>query len=433
MGWRAYTILIPLCSFTTISANLHVAHAESLSDLLPPLLKSHNLVSASEADLTAAKERIRETQGGWFPTAELTTYYGKERQNKPAGSINTDLITRQADLSVNQLIWDFGATNSRIHQARLRAKVSDFTLDSTKQDLILRAITAYLNVDRTARVLTFARVSEENIKKQTELENSLVREGAGLSSDVLQAKATLSGAQARRVRANGALSIARNAFRAVYHKDVNDITTLQKPNLPINLVPATLEEAVDIALRKNPKLRSADVGADIATEDINATKASAFYPKFDFIAGTTYKDNVSGTVGHQEEGIAKVQMTYPFNFGLTAINTLRATQSDASSAHKRVGETRDLIEQLVRDAWTNMNTAKETHKHLTNQANISAEFLGLARQERQAGTRSLLDVLNAETSLINANSDAVSVEADVAIAIFSLLHSMGRLSLDTVQ
>ncbi|MBT5938645.1 MAG: hypothetical protein HOG95_01875, partial [Rhodospirillaceae bacterium] len=52
--------------------------AESLTDLVRPLLKSHNLIKASQSDLKAAEERVKETRGGWYPTATVTTHYGKE-------------------------------------------------------------------------------------------------------------------------------------------------------------------------------------------------------------------------------------------------------------------------------------------------------------------------------------------------------------------
>jgi outer membrane protein, adhesin transport system len=407
--------------------------AESLTDLVRPLLKSHNLIKASQSDLKAAEERVKETRGGWYPTATVTTHYGKERQNKPTATDDTNLVTRQADISVNQLVWDFGATNSRIKASKLTAKASDFTVESTIQDLILRASVAFLNVDRSARVLTFARESEANIKRQTELEDALVRKGAGLSSDVLQAKATLSGAQARRVQAEGALAVARNAYRAVFHTDSANLSSLEKPIIPEQLIPPTVDEAIQTALRTNPKLRAADMGAAVAVETINSTKAAAFYPKFDIVASTTYKHNAGGTIGHQEEGLAKLQMSFPFNLGLTSINTLKASKSDAASANSRVGETRDLIEQLVRDSWSNLATAKATHQFLANQASISAEFLELARKERKLGNRSLLDVLNGETALINANSDATSARTDVVIATITLLNAMGRLELKAIQ
>ncbi len=76
-----------------------------------------------------------------------------------------------------------------------------------------------------------------------------------------------------------------------------------------------------------------------------------------------------------------------------------------------------------------MLTAKSNAEFLRNQANISGEFLVLARKERRLGKRSLLDVLNGETSYISALSSAVSAETDYALAAYKLLHAMGSLDL----
>ena len=68
-----------------------------------------------------------------------------------------------------------------------------------------------------------------------------------------------------------------------------------------------------------------------------------------------------------------------------------------------------------------------------NQARISNEFLELARTERQAGNRTLLDVLNGETAFINAQADAIAARIEVLINSYTLLSLMGGLTLDSVQ
>ena len=94
---------------------------------------------------------------------------------------------------------------------------------------------------------------------------------------------------------------------------------------------------------------------------------------------------------------------------------------------------RDQIEEQARNAWSNLITAGQNAALLQNQANIAAEFLDLARKERQLGKRTLIDVLAGETNLINAQSDAISAQSDVIIAGLTLLSVMGQLSVDVVS
>ena len=76
---------------------------------------------------------------------------------------------------------------------------------------------------------------------------------------------------------------------------------------------------------------------------------------------------------------------------------------------------------------------KQNFKFLANQATISAEFLELARKERKAGNKTLLDILGGETALINAKSDAAAAESAVLTMGYSLLGAMGILELSHIQ
>ena len=92
-----------------------------------------------------------------------------------------------------------------------------------------------------------------------------------------------------------------------------------------------------------------------------------------------------------------------------------------------------MIMQMLRTTWDGLRTAQQNAQFLTNQARISNEFLELARKERQAGNRTLLDVLGGETALINAQADAIAAKIEVLINSYTLLSLMGGLTLDSVE
>jgi adhesin transport system outer membrane protein len=401
--------------------------AEPLSDLLPEFLNTHNLTQAAKADISAAQETALAAKGGWYPVLTMTLTGGSERQNKPTATDNTNMVSREADFILTQRLWDGGATSSAIRAANLSQQQAEAIYTTTKSSLLLRAFSAYINIIRAAEGLGYARRSEENIKKQTELEDALVKSSAGFSTDVLQAKVQLAGAQARRVRAEGGLAIAMNVYRGVFNKKPGPTDGLIKPVLPVDLIPADVEEAVKLALTNNSFLISNYLTSEIAMETVNATRASSYSPTVEGILDWKHKKDVGSTGGYQQEVFAKVQVRFPFNLGFTAINTLRATEEAHSAANYRYANAKTVIEEATRNAWEQLKTAKSNAELLSNQANIAAEFLKLARQERAFGRRSLLDVLSGETALINSSSDAASAEIDIAIALFTLLDAMGEL------
>jgi len=406
--------------------------SSALFEKLTALLAKHKLIKAAEIEADAARDRVYSSVGGWFPRLNLTGFYGKEYQDNFAVE-NTLLVTREFDVSLTQLLWDFGLTNSQIRSSQLQLEQFQAQLIAARQDLLLRALSAHVNVRRTNEAMRFARESEDNIKRQAELEDALVERGAGLSTDVLQAKVTLAGAVARRVQSEGALEVAKNTYRTVFYEFPGDPTRLAKIEPPAFLLPETVEEAVALALEGNPNLRASMISVRVAEAAIDTTRATEFFPVFEMVAEAKFKKEVGGTVGFEKEYLGKIQFTFPFNLGLTAMNTLRAAESDAVAAATRVGDLRDQIEEQARNAWSNYQTASQNAALLRNQANIAAEFLELARKERQLGKRSLIDVLAGETNLINAQSDATSAEADVVIASLTLLSVMGQLGVETIS
>ncbi len=409
------------------------AQAQSLQAALDKMLAEHKRMQAAEADVEAARETAEAALGDWYPNLDVTGSWGYEKQNKPPGSDDTDLTPRKLDLKVTQQLWDFGSSNSAIRRAELSVRQSMATREATRQGMLLEGITAHLNVIRAHKLFNFAKGSVENIRRQAELEDARVQRGSGFSTDVLQAKTQLAGANARQIQTQGAVRSALNRYRAVFYADPESIEKMIEPRLPLELLPKSLDEAIKAVLEGNPQLEASRLSAEIAREDVVKTEADEFYPTLNAIAQEIRKVDDGGTAGSQMERIVKVELSYDFNLGLTARNTLRASEQTHVATVNRFGDARDSIEEQARNAWDALETARDNAEHLQNQANIAAEFLELARRERQLGNRSLIDVLAGETALINASSDAASAEIDVAVAVFTLLSTMGALDASVVQ
>ncbi len=420
------TILINLSTFAPS------VFADRLPDLLSEMLKKDNQIKAAQADLDAASETIKTAKGSYYPSLDITGTYGKEQQLKH-NSLDTSLVSREIDLTVTQRLWDFGATDAVVDIVKLQRDKIGSVLQATESNILLQAFAAYMNVLRTYSVHEFAVRSEMNVRLQTELEDSLVESGAGANTDILQAKVQLAGAMARRVQANGDLEIAKNTYRGIFLKEVGDISDMITPRLPLNKIPLTQSKAVEVALKDSPLLKSSNFDTLISKETIQQTLASSFGPTIDGVVDYKVKRDVGSTAGTQTEKFAKIQVKLPFNLGMTAINTLKSAELANSASNYRYADAKNQLEVRIRNAWQQLHTTKENAKLLKNQAKIAAAFLELAREERKLDRRSLLDVLSGEVALINAKSDAVSAETDIAISIVTLLDAMGVLTVDDLR
>lgn len=441
MGLTARIFGVSRCRTLALAAlglalGLAPAVAEPIGDLLPALLTSNNKVLAAKADLEAARQRVNVAWGGWYPNLSLTSWVGRQsiHPNQETGTPRTGASAHETDVSLSQLLYDFGKTNSQIDLAAIALALSDLQAATVEQTLLLDAVSSYVDLIKSREVVSYSRQSEDNIRHQTGLEEARVDQGAGYTTDVLQAKTQLAGAEAQRLLAEGAQANAVSHFKAVYLRDPGPAAGFRRPSTPADLLPRTVEDAVRIALTENPQVQSARTTVRLAEEGMHNTTLSALAPDLKVVAEAKDKSDVDGQFGRRREYVGKVQLSWPlgFNLGLTARNSMLASESGVAAAVAREADARVSVEEQVRKAWQSLATATTVARVQRNQANIAGEFLALARQERQLGLRSLIDVLSGETALINAKSAAASAESDVVTAAAGLLAAIGRLNVETV-
>ncbi len=432
---RGFPIKFVIAFFVAaaVLASAPGARAATLYENILELVKNHKQIKAKEAELVATQERLEAAWGDWYPTLDVTGSWGREKQNKTTGTADTEEVPRELDLKVTQMVWDFGAINAAIRRSRLGVERARTDLILTRQALILQGIEAHLNLIKTKKVLGFAEGSVGNIKRQAELEDARVQRGSGFTTDVLQAKTQLAGAEARRNNFADEFRIAQNVYRRFFQKEPGKVEDMEVPRTPFELLPKTVDELILITHENNPGLKSSRLLAAISRETVKETRADEFFPTLSAIAETKHKTDVGGTIGESSEQLFKVELSYSLNLGLTEINTLKATKQDQLSLAITHTDDRDAAEQDARNLWSELEKNRLNVVFLTNQANIAGEFLELARRERQLGNRSLIDVLAGETALINANSDATARETDVIISVFSILAIMGKLEIDVLK
>jgi len=404
----------------------------NLKAALKSVLNNHKTILATKSDIEAAKLRLKQSRGGYFPSLDVTANYGHENIIKYGPGNNTQLMARDATAKITQTITDFGLTKSTVETSRLSLKQTRATETQIKNDILLRAISAYLRIIQSRESVRFARQSVANIKKQTELEDAAVTAGGGLTSDVLQAKTQLAGAQARLIQFEGVLATSRHEFEYVFNSFPDNLNSLVLLKSVFDKLPKSQEEAEEITMKNNPSLIAARITEDIGKEAINTAKSSLF-PTVKGIVSHSEKQDFGGVVGFKRETSAKLDFAYPLNLSLSEYAGKDAAIESYLATSTRIRDQEDMIKQMLRTTWDGLKTAQQNAQFLTNQARISGEFLELARQERQAGNRTLLDVLGGETALINAQADAIAAKIEVLINSYTLLSLMGGLSIESIE
>ncbi|MFZ5799376.1 MAG: hypothetical protein C4563_03130 [Desulfobulbus sp.] len=423
--------LLFLCSCFALTAQPVLG--TPIQQFLPGLLESHERLKAAQEKTRSAEYLVRQHRAGYLPSVDFLSETGYEDIRKENGP-DTDYGDKTYNrLRASQLLWDFGATSGQVDKTENYLKQVTFEEADTRQEVLLEGILACVDIIRERDRLSYARRSEDNIKKQTGIEETMLEKGAGVRSDVLQAKSQLAAAMALRTEIEGELAIAKNRFQTMFGRTIQaeEINGLELTASYRKLVPASLDDAIDMALQTNPLLKAKALDRSIADHEIAARKA-AYYPRLEVVGQGKYRYNDDGLPGERTDAFLGLGVTYNLYRGGGDRAAVDAAVAQRSSFGMEFEEKKNLVLEQVRNSWQTLVTAEAKREILNNQAMLAVRFLELARKEREMGNRTLLEVLSAEVEYYRAMSNAVAAQAEANGAIFNLLKAIGILELDVL-
>ena len=430
MVYRKTVLFLCTCCILTANSTL----GATIQQYLPELLESHERVKAAQSKTKAVEYIVKQYKAGYLPSVDLISESGYENIYKENGA-ETDYDDKTYNrLRASQLLYDFGATSKQIDKSKTSLSQVTLEEEDIRQQVLLEGILACVNVIKERDRLSYAKRSEGNIKAQTGIEETLLDKGAGLRSDVLQAQSQLAAAQALRIEVNGELEIAKNRFRTVFGKTLqeDDINSLELTARYRQLVPVSLKTSINKALESNPGLKAKALDRNLAEDEVTARKA-AYYPRLELIGQGKYRNNDDGLEGTRTDFFVGLGITYNLYRGGADQAAVNAAMAERHSFVQQFEEEKDLVIEEVRNNWQTLVTAEAKQEVLTNQAMIAVRFLELARKEREMGNRTLLEVLSAEVEYYRAMSNTVAAQAEANGAIFSLLKSIGMLKLELLE
>jgi len=179
------------------------AFAESLQDEIARLIDTHPQLKGARDNVAAADEGIDSAFAAFLPSVDSSADFGREITDSPGTRSDrggSPTVWREsASLTISQTVFDGFGTPAALATAKIGKSIAEVALNSTQQNLLFAAISAYLDVLRNTRLLELAGANESTIQRQLKLEDERVKRGAGIAIDVLQAKLRLQVSKERRV------------------------------------------------------------------------------------------------------------------------------------------------------------------------------------------------------------------------------------------
>ena len=243
-----------------------------------------------------------------------------------------------------------------------------------------------------------------------------------------QSEARLATAESELTAAQGQLAVSRSHFLQSVGRPAE--TLEEVPPLP-TAVPANEDAALAIAIKQNPALMSAresERAARYAVDDA----IGALLPQVAVQGGYSYSEqNYTSSIGAGSvvHGLSIIgTISVPIYQGGAEEASVRQAKEWHAQAQLNVSVTDRQVRDAVTTAWNQYQTAEASIA--SNRATAEADeiaFIGV-RKEQQVGGRTVLDVLNAQQELLNAQVAVVASQRNLIVSAFQVLAASGNLT-----
>lgn len=422
---------VALAAAVLIGLSASPTLAESLRSALEAAYLNNPTLRAERAGLRATDEDVSQARAGWRPTVTATGDVGTERtRTTPAsvtpanpGGANT---TTPAGVSIalNQPIFRGFRTVSREKQAIATVEAGRAGLLGVEQSVLLLTVTAYMDVIRDRQIVELRRQNIEVLREQLRAAQARFEVGEVTRTDVAQAQSRLAEAISNLSEAQAQLAASAAAYNRVVGRSPG---TLQFPPRINSILPGNMDQAIAQGEQRNPEVLAAMHVEEASRYGIDVEKGSLF-PEVSLQLRYSWRSEPSASIDETETGSIVGQVTVPLYQSGAEYARIRQAQNINNQRRIQIIEARRAARETVVQAWTLLEAARETIQSATEQVSAAELAFEGVQQEAEVGTRTTLDVLDAEQELLNARVLLVTAQRDEIVRSYQLLSAIGRLT-----
>ncbi len=401
------------------------SQAEDLWDIYQLAQESDPQLLSAEAGNLASTEARAQSRSTLLPQINLSAEMA-ENSVDTSGVGTEDYSSQGYNLSLVQTIYhhDYYV---QLRQADASIARANAEFEAARQGLMLRVAEAYFNLLSARDNLDFAQAEKRAIEQQ--LRQTRQRFDVGLSAitDVHEAQAGYDAAVAQEIAAQNTLDLAREALMEITGQMPGQLIPLTEELPLVQPEPTDIDKWVETALEQNLSLLAADASALTAREEINRREAG-HYPTLDLVANHNYSDTSDASFGAERTtNTIGLQLNVPIYSGGFTSSHAREARHLYTQAEQNLEQARRSTVRQTRDAYLGV-TAGISQVQARKQALSSAQTALEATQAGfEVGTRTAVDVLNAQREKFRARRDYSRARYDYLLATLRLRQAAGTL------
>lgn len=406
------------------------AVADSLEDALVAAYNSNPDLRAERANLRSVDENVAQAISGWRPTISVDASIGlTTRRSAPSfGAPTQDLEPVTGSATVTQPVFTGFQTLNSFRQAQSQVRAGRANLLSVEQQTLLSAVTAYIDVWRDTAVVELNQNNVAVLRKQLEASQDRFSVGEITRTDVAQSEARLSGAISALITSESQLTNSR----ATYARIVGNSPGTLEPPPALPPLPTSQDEALSIARDANPDLERARHNERAAAFAVAVARGSLL-PQISFQGQFAHAEDTSITGSQSDEKSISGQLSWPFYQGGRAQSQVRQARQVKRQNQALIVSTERQVVEGVAQAWSSLTSARATIESDREQVRANEIAYEGVQREAEVGSRTTLDVLDAEQELLDARVALVGSQRNEIIAGYQVLASVGYLTAERLE
>jgi outer membrane protein len=401
------------------------ASADTLREALVSAYKTNPTLTAERENLKATDATVAIAKAAGRPQVTGSVGINKDLSRRGVLDTNSSGPTLSVGVDLSYPLFNGGAVKNSVKAAKTRVEAGRATLTAVEGDVFTQAVSAYMDVIRDRAIVELNRNNVKVLETNLEATRDRFQIGDLTRTDVAQSEARLQLGRAQLATAEGNATASEATYRQVVGHAPDNLA----PPPPLPPLPATSDEAVRIALADNPDLVSISRQAIAAGYDVSVARAGRL-PTLSGVVSGTYVNDLGGAPGGfpstGSQTTAGLNLSVPiFQGGLPAAR-IRQAQAQQGQVLEQVVGTERAVVQGAMSAFANYEASQRAIQAQTVAVQSNELALEGVRAEQSVGTRTILDVLNAEQELLNSQVALVTAKRDAYVDGFQLLNVMGQ-------
>lgn len=339
---------------------------------------------------------------------------------------------RNISVALEQAVFNLAAFR-QFDQSKQQVALAEAEYALVSQTLIERAATGYFNVLAAQDFLRFARAENEAVGRQLDQAKERFEVGLAAITDVQEAQARFDLTQATIIDAERQVRVAELSLAEIAGDDIGELRPLQE-TIPLPAPdPANPDLWTESALNNNLTLLSGHYAVELANADVDINRAGRM-PTVSARADYTNGRSETGVFPSDSTGTSiGLQFSVPIFSGLAVSSRVDQSRSVLMQREAELLGLQRQVERDVRDAFQTVNSNAARVKALEQAVRSSRTALEASETGLEVGTRTAIDVLDAQQLLYSAERNAAEARYAYLLSVLRLKAAAGQLEVSDLR